>query len=217
MAIALVQHTSATSGSVGLSDSTATLTGTTLGNLFTIGVACYAASTTITMTTDNGTTCNQATNAAAADGNDNVAIFYGVNAASGSVTFTAHYSAPSGGSFPTIQVQEWSGAAVSSVDVGVGNSRTDSGVTSVSILTNGVTTQTNQLIYSIQTPSSSNPTSAGTDQTLLETNISSYQLVDSSGATITHTYNYGGSNNVASAIAVFAVAASDTLMGAMVM
>lgn len=200
--ITLVQHTSG-QGGVGVAAWPQILAGTVSGNLITACFSWYlTGSTTLTVTTNNGTTMAQATAAFHFDGTQYVAIWYGLNAANGSITVTGNFTG-AGASFPTLSLQEWTGNVGSGNDEGIGNNGASTASSSVSILTNGTTTLANSLILSAVVPSTANPTSVGGSQTALENSLSSYQLVDSLGATITHTYGFAAANNTCQAIAAF--------------
>jgi hypothetical protein len=197
----LVQHAVSSSATTGNNSWSVTLPSTVAGNLLTVVATWYYAGSNITsVTASNGTVMSQATGAFI-NSNNNVAIFWGKNVASGPVTITVNYTSGTG-NYPGVYVQEWSGVAASGIDEGIG---TNTSVTaaSISITTTGSTTQANSLILSAQTPSSTNPTGVGANQTLLDSTCS-YQLTDSSGAAVTHIFNYSGSQAISAAIAAFA-------------
>src|SRR5712672_2256295 len=126
--LTLVHQNAATSGASGQPSISVTLTGTTSGNLLTVYSSYYAPGSlpSHSTSTDNGSSFFEATgtdhyDVTIQEGNF---LWYGINAAGGSVTCTSGFGAPAG-SFASIYVQEWSGNAASGNDTGIGNSGTD--------------------------------------------------------------------------------------------
>ncbi len=199
---ALVQHaTTVLTGAQSLID--VTMTGTTSGNLLTACLLWYlSSSSSSAVASNNGSSMAVATGAAVENTLVGATIWYGINAAGGSVTLEGSWGATTQ-QFPSLLVQEWSGNASSALDEGVGFGAVVTSSPTASIATNGTITQANSLVLSCVTPDVGEATSVGVNQTLIDLRAS-YQLTDSISTTITHTWNWGASQgNIALCIAAF--------------
>jgi hypothetical protein len=127
------------------------------------------------------------------------------NPSSASVTFTFGFSSVTTNTVQATQavIGEFSGVATTSADAGIGNTVLSTG-SSLSIATTGSVPQTNDLVVSSVRNSASNPTSFGGSQIDFVNDpakLATYQITTS--GTITHTYTYGGSNQISATIAAF--------------
>lgn len=202
--IALVQNATSQGGASPNSLHSTTLpNATTINNLITVEPVLFSGSTTVhitSVTTNNGTTCTQATGALAASvGQVTTAIYYCINAAStaaGGFTVTVNNDNGSDVSYPFVSVQEWSGALTTGVDAGLGNNTLTGGGTSGTLTL--TPNQTNSLILSVIGPSTSNPTTI-TGGTFTDSTpamrVAAYTLTDTSGTAVTHTYGFGSSQS----------------------
>jgi hypothetical protein len=206
--IAFVQQVYLSSGVDGVTTIVVTLTGTTIGNFFVAVAGSYNTSTgtTTTLTTNNGSACFNVTNALAVSAPQLCNImFCPNNAAGGSVQFTVTFSATVG--FPILLVAEFSGVTnTSGADIGIGNTFINGSIQNMSIATNGTITQNNQLVVSGVVPSTAGATGSGGSQIVFpgsgNTDIT-YQIIDTSGTTITHSYTFGVTQADVASIAAF--------------
>jgi hypothetical protein len=190
-----------TASAAGVTSQTTSLPGTVAGNFFVALTSAYWTGATglfpaaLTATTNNGTACFHAGATYNHPVTPNLLTdisFCPNNAASGAVTFTVT-ATTNNMDYAELLVAEFSGVtATSGADIGKGNTLSTTTATA-SLATSGTLTQNNQLVVSVLTPATSNPTSAtGTNQIVFPSSVgnrlASYSIVNTSGSAVTHAW-----------------------------
>jgi hypothetical protein len=191
------------------------INGTTSGNLIVLIISGFSNGSGDLLTSvnfvgaSNGLTCTEATGTFVNSAGASVLfsdIFYCMNnPSSANITLHFGFTYPGSNSVQAVQatIAEFSGAATTSADAGLGTTYNNAATTLVSLATTGSVPQTNDLVVSGTWSGVSAPTAIGSGQIDFASDaskISSYQLLTS--GVITHTYTLASQTAVGS-IAAF--------------